>query len=342
MSRNTAIAWADDTWNLVHGCTKVSPGCEHCYALAMAWRHVNNPKSPFYRSGTAEKRGGKVVWTGKIAVNENALTQPLRWKKPRRIFVNSMSDLFHENMPVEVIDRCFAVMAMADQHTFLVLTKRPERMRAYFLDRAADDYPWAEAANAIADMIEMQDHPWVAESGDLPLPNLWLGVTAEDQAHADARVPILLDTPAAKRFVSHEPALGPVDWTAINNTQSLAEGQRYINALKGYAWVEDGAYYDVCSIGGKIDQIITGGESGPGARRFDVNWARQDRDQCRAAGVAFFMKQMGAHAVDEVNGIAGHATIVPEEVPNVHRLRHRAGADPSEWPADLRVQEFPA
>jgi len=185
-------------------------------------------------------------WT--VVLHSDRLNQPLKWRKPKRIFVNSLSDLFHEDVPDAVIDGVVDVMCQADQHTYQILTKRPERMLAY------------------------------AESRELrALDHVWLGVSCENQATADARIPILLQTPAAVRFISAEPLLGPVDLDGyLGDDLAIAEYE-----------------YGSFQYGQGLDWIIAGGESGPGARPMHPDWARSIRDQCRAAGVPFFFKQWG-------------------------------------------------
>ncbi len=210
---------------------------------------------------------------------------PLRWRKPRHVELRS--DLFHEDVPDEWIDKVFAVMALAPRHTFQVLTKRPKRMRGYFHARRDGD-PWAEAADYIADLCGMEDHAVVLEPSDIPLPNVWLGTSVEDQPTADERIPHLLETPAAVRFVSAEPLLGPVDLNNIHRSQG-----EYIDAL----WCEETTEDDQLFGGATIDWVIAGGESGPGARPMHPEWARSLRDQCAAAEVPFFLKQWGAWAL---------------------------------------------
>ena len=285
MSDKSGIAWTDASWNPVTGCTKVSAGCKHCYAEREWTRLAANPKSGVYHGRQFTD----------VACHPERLDQPLRWTKPRRIFVNAMADIFHESVPDAFIDRVFAVMALAPQHTFQVLTKRAERMREWF----APGYDNREHAVGQA-MREIAASRGGDDAGlpEWPLANVWLGVSAEDQETADARIPVLLETPAATRWVSLEPLLGPVD---------LEKGLGP-NPTAKIAWV------------------VCGGESGPGARVFRVEWAREILRQCRAADVPFFMKQMGAAFND------GRFTL---------KLRHRAGADPSEWPEDLRVREYP-
>jgi protein gp37 len=226
----TSIEWTDVTWNPVRGCSVVSPGCTNCYAMKFAHR-FNTPgrepcvggsldegKAPGPYFGLTKLTKGGPVWTGKIRLVPEVLDAPLRWRKPQRIFVNSMSDLFHEDVPDEYVDRCFKVMALARRHTFQILTKRPQRMRRYM--ESADE------RKILATLGEIQRNGGTAsraifanldrlrgESVSVwPLPNVWLGVSAEDHERADERIPELLQTPAAVRFVSYEPALGPIDF----------------------------------------------------------------------------------------------------------------------------------
>jgi protein gp37 len=264
----TKIEWADETWNPVVGCKVKSPGCIHCYAMRMAARLERMGNAPHY-AGLTETVNGKAVWTGKIAeAPAHILTAPLDWDKPRRIFPDSMGDIFYEAVPDAVIDKIFAVMALTPQHTYMPLTKRSARMRAYM------------TTNAVRDSALAAHTPW-------PLPNVWLGVSAEDQPRADERVPDLLATPAAVRFVSAEPLLGPIDFTNLDHT-GLQRSMK-INGISAI-W-KDSAIGRAC-----LDQIIVGGESGPGARPMHPDWARSIRDQCAAAGTAFFMKQMDKKA----------------------------------------------
>ncbi|BBY78918.1 phage Gp37/Gp68 family protein [Mycolicibacterium pulveris] len=239
MSRNSSIEWCDDTWNPVTGCTEVSPGCDHCYAKTFAERWRGTPGHYFENGFDVQLRPDK-------------LDQPLRWRKPRRIFVNSMSDLFHQAVPDDYIARVFAVMAQAPQHTFQLLTKRHARMRHLLSNTGFQAKVYHHSGSMT----------W-------PLPNVWVGVSAENQQWADTRIPVLLDTPAAVRFVSAEPLLGPIDL----HTDPIEAGSPF--------W------------GSQLDWVIVGGESGPGARPMHPDWARSLRDQCAAAGVAFLFKQWG-------------------------------------------------
>lgn len=290
MSDKTNIAWTDASWNPIVGCSIVSPGCTNCYAQKMAHRiqtmegeRTGRPDASHY-FGTTKVVNGNPVWTGLMRqAPEHILLQPLKWRRPRKIFVNSMSDLFHENVPDEWIDRVFAVMALCPQHTFQVLTKRSKRMQHYLTHWAAGGNHIWQAGQKIA-MPKGRHKPdtcW-------PLPNVWLGVSCEDQQRADERVPDLLATPAAVRFVSAEPLLGPIEFKSRKQTLSEAETKNWLNG----AWqVADGDYFKTGWSPTKLDWIIVGGESGPGHRPMQIEWAEAIRQQCEAAGTAFFFKQ---------------------------------------------------
>lgn len=262
MSDNTKIEWTDATWNPITGCSVVSPGCKNCYAMKLAGTRLQNHPS---RAGlTVDTKNGP-VWTGEIRLNEQWLDQPLRWKRPRMVFVCAHADLFHEAVQDDWIDLIFSAMELSPQHTFQVLTKRPARMRDYINSRAFKDYP---------------------------LPNVWIGVSVEDQAAADERIPLLLDTPAAVRWISVEPLLGPVNlrhalWKCCGNP---------IPGHPGDGWTTPPDPSECCGdvepLGG-IDWVVVGGESGPKARPMHPDWARSLRDQCAAAGVPFLFKQWG-------------------------------------------------
>lgn len=231
----TKIEWATETWNPISGCSPVSEGCQNCYARRMAQRlrgRFGYPQDdPF-----------------KVTFHPDRLDQPLKWRKPRMIFVSSMGDLFHKDIESEWVDEVLQVIAETN-HTYMILTKRPENMKAYF-----DSY--------LAHEIVLPD-------------NLWLGCTAENQQRADERIPILLQIPAARRFVSLEPLLSSIDLTDIELTASIR-----LDALRG---------------GGNIpglDWVIVGGETGPGARLMNPYWARAVLLRCQGAGVPFFFKNM--------------------------------------------------
>lgn len=337
----TSIEWTNKTWNPIVGCSRVSRGCEHCYAEGVAHRGM----SPQHRGLTVlGKKGPR--WTGEVRFLRSKLHEPLSWKKPARVFVNSMSDLFHESLPDEAIDRVFAVMLLAPQHTFQILTKRPERMRAYLTApglydrvlRAAEGLRGTSPPARRLDLTRIG----ISDPARFPAPWIWLGVSVEDQQAADARIPLLLDTPAALRWVSYEPALGPVSFgvAAARSREWVAAGLEQRAARR-----TDGRL--VTHAASLLDWIVVGGESGPGARPFDLAWARSTVEQCRGAGVPAFVKQLGARPRRECGcetgewqgGVRRCADCFDGTQPLT--LSNRKGGDPSEWPADLRVREFP-
>ncbi|WP_417615386.1 DUF5131 family protein [Parasphingorhabdus sp.] len=277
------IEWTEQTWNPLAGCTIKSPGCKHCYAMKMAKRCEAMGIAKY--AGTTMTVKGKAVWTGKINFDEKALLAPLARKKPTMYFVNSMSDMFHEDVPNYWIDKVFAVMALCPQHTFQVLTKRADRMREYCTNIPGHDDRWfaaIQSGRSGKGAFALQDaHERLHRAG--VLRNVWMGVSVEDQKRADERIPDLLATPAAVRWLSMDPLLGPVEIDPTKNEATL----RVENRIS----VSTGAR--VRSKIENLDWIVVGGESGPGAREFDPDWARSIRDQCAAANVPFFMKQMG-------------------------------------------------
>jgi protein gp37 len=256
------IEWTDRTWNPLAGCTMVSRACVNCYAMRMAFRleHMGQEK---YKGTTRKTEGGKIVWTGKINIDEKALLEPLKWKKPQRVFVNSMSDLFHEDVDPYFVDKVFAVMAATPHITYQILTKRPDRVEVYF-----NDEDLGHDIDTAAKKLDLKI-PFV-----WPLPNVWLGTTIENQKEADKRIPPLLNCPAAVRFVSCEPLVGPIEFSNVTK-RSDAVSQLGKKALNGIHWV------------------IAGGESGPNAEPSHPDWFRSLRDQCESAGVPFFFKQWG-------------------------------------------------
>lgn len=263
------IEWTDCTWNVLAGCSKVSQGCAGCYAIKDAHRLAGNPnpKIAAKYAGTTTPDGKN--WTGKITFSEDVLEKPLRWSdKPRRVFVNSMSDLFHESVSDEQIGAIFGVMMATPHITYQILTKRPQRMfdwfefvnnheslmpREYIKDCGLQ---YVQACHLQADMSDA----W-------PLPNVWLGISAEDQPTFEKRWDIMRQVPAAKRFISFEPLLGGID-------------------MQSELWEDLGEFI-------WPDWIIVGGESGHGARPMHPEWARSLRDQCQSAGIPFFFKQWG-------------------------------------------------
>lgn len=274
MGKQTTIEWADGgTWNFLRGCLRTSTGCENCYAERQAIRGKNGPYKDLVRSTPNGPR-----WTGKIGVAWDHMDDPLHWpqrgKTRAHIFVNSMSDFFYKDVPQEALDAAWKVMRKADWHDFLILTKRPENI----MDRLPAD--WGTG-----------------------YPNVWLGVSAEDQNNADARIPRLLEVRAAVRWVSVEPLLGPINLKA------------YLVPSSSLTWV------------------VCGGESGPGARPCDVRWLESLVDQCKREGIAVFTKQLGAkpYRSPERDGATGY------ELP----ITDRKGGDINEFPETLRVREFP-
>jgi protein gp37 len=306
MSDKTKIEWTDATWNPITGCSIVSAGCTNCYAMKLAGTRLKDHPT---RIGLTSPSNAGPVWNGKVRFNESMLDQPLRWKRPRRIFVCAHGDLFHENVPDKWIDRVFAVMALAPRHNFQVLTKRPERMLEYFhtleyrSHQIAKDLLnyLAEYPDIIGRHITDESYPFKDGQPDdeprlyqMPLPNVWLGVSVEDQKSADTRIPELLATPAALRWISAEPLLGPVDLTEF-------------------------AY--------KIDWVVAGGESGTVARPMNPKWVRELRDQCAAYGLPFLFKQWGNWSPMEDDVPEGFDPLEHQE----HLFFNRA-ADPVEWP----------
>ena len=317
-----APGFTGESWNPVVGCSLESPGCTNCYAMRKAFRlrEISFGKSAgahgltHYRDVVKKTAKGDIVWTGLIkSARDELFMKPLRWKKPRMVFVNSMGDLFHESIPDRVIDRVFAVMALCPQHVFLILTKRAARMREYMTEQwqpapahriegfgRTIDVPAESKGETRETQVRAacepimddrglndpdKDELWTADGRckamewDWPLPNVWLGVSAEDQTRADARIPVLLATPAAGRFISAEPLLGPIDLSPFLQSAPAR--------------------------GPSLNWVITGGESGPGARPPHPDWFRSLRDQCAAApdreggqtkGTPFFFKQWGSWA----------------------------------------------
>ncbi len=300
--REGGITWTDATWNPIRGCSRVSEGCRNCYAERVAYR-FSGPGQPYEGLVRINAEGGRQPqWNGTVRVVEDHMLDPIRWKgKPLydakngervgyregvRVFVNSMSDLFHENVSDQTIDRVFAVMALCPQHQFQVLTKRSERMLHWFQSAA---YAGTQtAAFAIGGPAKTQ-FVW-------PLPNVWLGVSVEDQAAADARIPLLLQTPAAVRWISAEPLLGPIDvrrymWPTHWHWDSNYRTPQAAIAAGAYAQKKPQAL--VLAGAGFLNWVVVGGESGPGARPMEEAWARSLRDQCVAAGIPFHFKQWG-------------------------------------------------
>jgi protein gp37 len=292
MSSKSAISWTDATWNPVVGCTPISEGCRNCYAARMATRWAGKPGK--YRDVV---RDGK--WTGMVRCVPEALGEALKWKKPRRVFVCSMSDLFHPAVPFEFLDEVFAAMALAEQHKFLVLTKRPDRM-AQYLDRFDVGWP-----------VPMMDANGGVHSTtySFPLVNVALAISAEDQKTLNERVPHLLRCPAAKRFLSLEPLLEEINLNLCAAEDAIVSDQedpisgkdadgKVEHSPVGYVQCMSGRHWELVSTWHNcgVNLIIVGGETGPRARPMHPDWVRSIRDQCVAAGVPFHFKAWGEWA----------------------------------------------
>ena len=275
MASKTAIEWTETTWNPTTGCDRVSPGCDHCYAMTLAKRlkAMGNPR--YQNDGRPETSGPGFG----VTIHPDKLDEPLHWRKPTVVFVNSMSDLFHAEIPREFIAEVFAVMALTPQHTYQVLTKRPGRMRLLLTSEAW----WDLVETAIRRRgggvgfvpLDAAVGPWPT------FPNVWLGTSVEDQEHADKRIPELLRVPAAIRFLSCEPLLGPVTLVP-DHVGGYPESDQ---------WTRD---RDAGAVP-LLNWVIVGGESGHGYRPIHLEWVRTLRDECTNAGVAFFLKQWGGH-----------------------------------------------
>jgi len=328
----TNIEWTGKTWNPVVGCSKVSAGCNNCYAIPQSHRNaaiaqelpIDRRGRLKYYEGLTEKRGDRIEWTGVVNFVEEALEIPLKRKKSTVWFVNSMSDLFHESVTDEQLDRIFVIMALTPQHTYQILTKRPKRMLDYFLSNRWDDatfggIPLSDVARLAADLpvplgIPLRCH--------FPLANVHLGVTVENQKAADDRIPLLLQTPASVRFLSIEPLLERVDLTLI---KQIDDFQQIHKTLSGHSSI-DGQMQHLTN---SINWVIVGGESGHGARLFDLAWARDLREQCEWSNVPFFFKQCGANCIDSLNGNSIDT-----------KGKGADWADPN-FPADLKIRQLP-
>lgn len=315
MGQTTAIQWTEASWNPIRGCSRVSEGCRHCYAEVMAARFGQRKGQPYYGVVTKGK------WNGIVQFVPEHLRDPLKWKQPRMIFVNSMSDLFHEGVQDEWLEKIFDVMYKASHHTFQVLTKRPERMLT-----------WCTQAKVRGLRLI-----------DKPLDNVWLGVSVENQTTADERIPLLLQTPAAIRWVSYEPALGPVDfglnrWICLRRPVVSSDAFVETRIEPGiHRAVKPYAEYTGLTVSGlqlsasvyeclpTLDYLVCGGESGPNARAFDFAWAASTISQGREAGAKVFIKQAGSN-------------------PFLHGqrlyLKDRKGGDPSEWLPEFRIRDW--
>lgn len=387
MSSESNIEWCDRTWEVTAGCTKVSSGCANCYAEHLMGTRMHGAAEKRAREGRANgssvdlslevinaPEGKPPRWNGEIRLLDMNLDQPLRRRAPSRYFVNSRSDLFHPDVPFEYSDRVLAVMALCPWHRFMVLTKRPERMREYLTGDAIDrvyelilDNRKLGNISERADIADEVTERW-------PLENVWLGTSVEDQETANTRLPELLACPAAGRFVSAEPLLGAVDLESRLRASTRlhmcmdVRGALRNESFDGFTHPEDGremtraeaedALWKIHATGVKVipvgkcddfddqtgcrghrtpglDWVIVGGESGAGARPCNVAWVRSIKNQCQAAGVPVFVKQLGADPRRPY-----HEESCEGYAPKL-KLKNKKGADPSEWPADLRVREVP-
>lgn len=344
---DTSIEWTDKVWNPTTGCDRVSPGCDHCYALTMAKRLKGMGSAKYQNDGDPRTSGPGFG----ITEHPDTLTAPLGWRTPQKVFVNSMSDLFHDGVSVEHIARVWAVMAATPQHTYQVLTKRHARMRSLLSSTSFPElvttWAWRDGVRPKTPLVQ------------LPAPNVWLGVSVESQQWADIRIPALLDTPAAVRWLSCEPLLGPVDLFGSWEYGCEAAGPAVTH--EGVAQLTDygtGVEHD-CDHQAGVDWVVAGGESGPGARPMHPAWARSLRDQCTAAGVPFLFKQWGAwvgstwpgaawqhtepHAwVNEDTGAAVDWAAARADIPGGYHGMYRVGKKASGRVLDGRTwDEFP-
>ncbi len=266
--RKGGISWTEQSWNPIRGCSRVSAGCERCYAMGVAAR-FSGPGQPY--EGLAVRKNGLATWTGKVVAIPEHLEDPIRWRRPRRIFVNSMSDLFHEDLPRESIAEVFAVMATAKHHQFQVLTKRSWRMLEVLNDPGF--HIQVSAIASARSLVRKVGLVFRADEMSWPLPNVWLGVSAEDQETADRRIPDLLASPAAIRWVSAEPLLGPIDCSD------------YFARYR--------------EVGAEVlpppDWIVVGGESQPGCREMDLEWLKDMLMTIDPGDTRRFVKQLGGH-----------------------------------------------
>jgi protein gp37 len=275
MTRKTAISYADASWPVVTGCSKVGEGCRNCYAAFQAAGRLRH--HPHYVGLAGFDSKGVAQWTGKVRCNEDALEEPMKRKKPTTYFVAPRGDLFHEQVPDDFLDKVFDVMGRCPQHRFLVFTKRSERRLEYIVNAHRH--------------IDLEEYSW-------PLPNVWQITSVWDQESANRLIPPTLYTPAALRGVSIEPLLGPIDLARLTERITEADGTcvQHIDALNGTLSDDENGVIDGAFEPGKeprLDWVIVGGESGKNARPMHPDWARSLRDQCAEAGVPFYFKQWG-------------------------------------------------
>lgn len=323
----TNIQWTEQTLNPTTGCDKISPGCLNCYALSMAKRLKGMGQAKYQNDGDPRTSGPGFG----ITMHPDTLSEPLRWKKPRVVFVNSMSDLFHGGVTKEFLSQFFAVMALTPEHTYQILTKRHARMRSVLTDRCTcgnGHLPGVHFRSAMAWAVSKANPDRIAGVPDdaeqlvwnapWPLPNVHLGVSVENQKWADIRIKALMQTPAAVRFLSCEPLIGPV---------RLTRAHAYCPTHDFSSGFCSGPCPDLIL----PDWVIVGGESGPGARPFDPQWAADLIDDARLAGAAPFVKQLGSVWARDTT-VAGKTVAAHGDT---------KGGNPDYWPAHLRVREYP-
>lgn len=346
----TTIEWTDETLNVQVGCSLASKGCQNCYAMKFAHRQM----SPQHRGITFMNSKGP-HWNGKINYVPEMLRKPLHWHTPRKIFLNSLSDLFHESVPDEWIDDVHGMMwaclyvgrsenSLREGHVFQLLTKRAARARAYYSSDRREK--WARAAGQLCeDGDGVADQTYYAATKG-PHPRIWLGTSCEDQEAADERIPLLLQCPAAVHWVSAEPLLGPIDFTRVSAGPLCPQwpGHR-VDVLRGGTWELGGGFTQHSDMPATIDWIVCGGESGPRARPCAMEWIESIMRQCRKAGTACFVKQLGAFVVSEHRAAEtdeeGRALGARDRWLWRAGLTDRKGADPEQWPDHLSVREFP-
>jgi|GEM_PF-176980 len=370
----TSIEWTarpgtqGESWNVVTGCTPVGPGCLHCYARRQAERFW---PTQYLGAGTYPWKGKEHPWVypphergrtfADVMYHPERLEAPLHWRGPRTVLVTSMGDLWHPDVPDAFIDQVQAVMQLCPEHLFIDVTKRPERRRDYLLTPGLYDRILHQADILRARFPRKRlSGIGVPDPAKHPAPWIWRLTSIEDQATADSRIPPTLETPAAVRGVSAEPLLGPVDLVHLENPDD------HCHASALHRQHDDNRY----EFDNRLDWVIVGGESGPQARPCRVAWIRTIVKQCQGADVPVFVKQVGAYAVDRNDRLGdegpGYDPCDPRDWPEpergwddgsrgnierlddgyqgapVHiRLKSRKGNDPAEWPADLRVREFP-
>lgn len=337
----SSIEWTDTTWNPITGCSKVSSGCANCYAEGIAKRFWGD--RPFKE----------------VKFHPERLEQPIKWRKPRKVFVNSMSDLFHPEITDEHLDQIFAVMALTPHHTYQVLTKRPERMLEYLTTKSRHGRI----------LLSRKGNPYIP--GGLyplapywPLPNLWLGVSVENQKAADERIPLLLQAPATMRFLSCEPLLEGVDLGMGQICNCCGGTGRHCDPCSYTGWeteplILDEEFDGIEFLASKPDWVIVGGESGHNARPCDIAWIRSIVQQCPDPEVACFVKQLGSNPVmnvydwyewceqegferDEAQLIDWEYSWGQPPLETLCKIPCKnKGNDPLEWPEDLRVRQLP-